>query len=384
MRIGIMGGTLDPVHNGHIMIAQAALEALSLDGMMLLPAGDPPHKSNPTCKLDRFEMARRAASAVKGMFACGIEIFREGTTYTVDTLRELHRRNPNTQWFYLIGADTLAVLDSWRDFPQVAGLCRFVVAGRAEDEADAVQIERLRTAYGAEFTILPVNGPEISSTEIRSRIARGASVEGMLPEAVEAYIREKGLYLCNYSRESLLKELQRMIKPSRFAHMLGVAETARRLAPRYGIDPVRAELAALLHDCAKSMPGEAMLECIAEHIADSDNEERATTCVLHAPAGSVLAQMVFGVQDPEILSAIRKHTIGDAHMSPIDALIYTADFIEPGRAPFPGLEQARALAEVDLYAAMVCCAQLSSEYLLGQNKRAHPKTEALIRKYGQK
>jgi len=316
------------------------------------------------------------------MFACGIEIFREGTTYTVDTLRELHRRNPNTQWFYLIGADTLAVLDTWRDFAQVAGLCRFVVAGRAEEDVDISRIERLQSMYGAEFIVLTVNGPAISSTDIRSRIARGASVEGMLPEDVEVYIREKGLYLCNYPREALLEKLQQMIKPSRFAHTLGVAETARRLAPRYGIDPVRAELAALLHDCAKSMPGEEMLQCISEYISDSDADERATACVLHAPAGSVLAQTAFGVQDPEILSAIRKHTIGDAEMSPMDALIYTADFIEPGRAPFPGLSQARDLAERDLYAAMVCCARLSSEYLLGQNKRAHPKTETLIRKYG--
>ena len=382
MRIGIMGGTLDPVHNGHIMIAQAALNALSLDGIMLLPAGDPPHKSNPICKMDRFEMARRAASVVEGMFACGIEIFREGTTYTVDTLRELHKRNPNTQWYYLIGADTLAVLDTWRDFAQVANLCRFVVVGRAEEDVDLTQIERLKSSYGAEFIALPVNGPATSSTDVRSRIARGASVDGMLPETVEAYIREKGLYLCNFSHELLLEKLKQMIKPSRLAHTLGVAETARRLASRYGIDPARAELAALLHDCAKSMPDEAMLQCISEHIADSDDDERATSCVLHAPAGSVLAQTVFGVQDPEILSAIRKHTIGDEFMSPMDALIYTADFIEPGRTSFPGLEEVRALAERDLYAAMVGCARLSSDYLAGQNKRAHPKTETLIRKYG--
>jgi len=89
MRIGIMGGTLDPVHNGHLCIAQAVLEHLKLDRIMLLPAGDPPHKSKPTLKTDRLNMARIAAEGNDGIFVCSIEIFREGTTFTVDTLTEL-------------------------------------------------------------------------------------------------------------------------------------------------------------------------------------------------------------------------------------------------------------------------------------------------------
>ena len=382
MRVGIMGGTLDPVHNGHIMIAKAAMDALSLDRIMLLPAGDPPHKCNPTHRLDRFEMARLAAGEIEGIFACGIEIFRDGTTYTVDTLRELRAWNPNTQWYYLIGADTLDVLDTWRDFASVAGMCTFVVIGRAEENANPAKMEQLQRLYGAEFVVLPLNGPDISSTEVRARVARGVSVDGMLPTAVADYIREKGLYLCAFSKESLLARLKEMIRDSRYEHTLGVAETAKRLAPGFGIDPMRAELAALLHDCAKSMPLTEMQACVRREVPDADAEELATECVLHAPAGSVLAKEIFGVQDPEILSAIRKHTIGDANMSPMEALIYTADFIEPGRKPFPGLDEARALAEHDLYAAMRKCAVLSSEYLRDQHKRAHPKTEALIRNFG--
>ena len=151
MRIGIMGGTLDPVHNGHIEAALAAKRLLKLDRVMLLPAGDPPHKAHPTLKRDRLNMARIAAEGVEGLFVSEIEIEREGTTFTVDTLRELTQREPDTQWYYLIGADTLDVLDSWRSFEEVAGLCTFAVIGRADAAPNMDRVRNLEQRYGARF-----------------------------------------------------------------------------------------------------------------------------------------------------------------------------------------------------------------------------------------
>ena len=152
MRVGIMGGTLDPVHMGHIQIAETALREMKLDRIMLLPAGDPPHKAHPTPKADRWRMAQLAAETVTGMFACSVEIGRTGTTYTVDTLRDLHICNPNTQWYYLIGADTLDVLDSWRCFDQVAKMCTFVVAGRGDEPASAERMaSRIATARALRY-----------------------------------------------------------------------------------------------------------------------------------------------------------------------------------------------------------------------------------------
>lgn len=378
MRSGIMGGTLDPVHNGHLQIALAAKRLLGLDRVMLLPAGDPPHKAHPTKKRDRLNMARIAAESADGLYVSELEIAREGTTFTVDTLRELTQREPGTQWYYLIGADTLNVLDSWRSFGEVAGLCTFAVIGRADEAVDMNRVRDLEQQYGARFEVLPFHGPDVSSTQIRERVARGEDIADLVPPGVAEYIRAHGLYLANRSREEICAALQATLKPARYIHTLGVAETAKRLAPRYGVDPVRAELAGLLHDCAKYMPIDEMRKLVAGAVPDVDDEELATVSVLHAPAGAVWAAREFGVRDRRILSAIRKHTLGDAQMSALDALIYTADFIEPSRTPFEGLEEARALAETDIFAATRKCAELTNRHLAEQGRQAHPRTLRML------
>lgn len=384
MRVGIMGGTLDPVHNGHIQVAKAALELLGLDSVMLLPAGDPPHKSNPISKQDRFEMVCLAAREVERLFPSDIEINRDGTTYTVDTLRQLHKDNPSVEWYYLIGADTLDVLDTWRNFEEVAKLCIFVVTGRADAEASRAKAKLLMEKYGAEFIMLDFSGPDISSSEVRRRVAEGKHIDAVVPTSVCKYIKDHGLYICNRSKDEILAHLGKTLKPSRLKHTLGVAETAVRLAARYGVDPVRAEFAALLHDCAKYMPLEEMRSLVVKNIPDVDDLELETVSVLHAPAGAVYAAQEFGIRDPEILSAIRKHTLGDSEMTPLEALIYTADFIEPGREYFPGLDDARKLAEVDIYRAMCKCGQLTNEHVISQGRRPHPRSLAMLETFNHK
>lgn len=379
MRIGIMGGTLDPVHSGHIQIAQAAMQALKLERIMLLPAGDPPHKLHPTLKTDRLNMARLAAQDVPGMYVSDMEIERKGRTYTVDTLKELRQTRPDVDWFYIIGADTLDVLDTWRNFHEVAKLCEFAVVGRADEAVSERRMRELEAQYGASFCPLDFCGPEISSTEIRRRAAAGEDFSGLVPQSVKDYILEHGLYLSSMSRDEILKTLKDTLKPGRFVHTLGVAETAVRLSERFGANPAKAELAALLHDCAKYMPLDEMRKLVREGCMDADEAEMQTESVLHAPAGMVHAQRAFGIQDPEILSAIRKHTLGDAQMSALDALIYTADFIEPNRKPFPGLEEARALAETDIFAAALKCAELTNQYVESQGRTAHPRTLSMLR-----
>ena len=117
------------------------------------------------------------------------------------------------------------------------------------------------------------------------------------------------------------------LRPARYRHSIGVAETAMRLAPRYGVDPQRARLAGLLHDCAKSMDEAEMRRIVKANVPDADVLELAAGQVLHAPAGMVVARQKYGVRDPEILSAIRKHTLGGADMTPFEALIYVSDAV---------------------------------------------------------
>ena len=379
MRIGIMGGTLDPVHNGHLAIAEAVRERCGLDEILLLPAGDPPHKRREVDRFDRLRMAQLAAEDCPDMVASDEEVRREGTTYTVDTLHALRRRRPDVEWMYIVGADTVRALDQWRSFGEVARLCAFAAVGRPGEGGLEADVRRLEREFGARIQTMDFDGPDVSSSEIRRRVACGESIGGLVPRKVADYIRQKGLYLCAFSWAELEKRLSERLKPSRFTHTLGVAATAERLAPRYGVDPQRARLAGMLHDCAKSMPAEEMRALIRANVPDADEAELAMEPVLHAPAGMVVARDEFGVRDPDVLNAIRSHTLGRRGMSPLEALIFVADFIEPNRAPFEGLEEARTLAETDLRAAARRCAELSGDFVLRRGGQMHPRTAEMLK-----
>lgn len=386
MKIGILGGTLDPVHNGHIEIALAAMAELGLDRVMLMPSGDPPHKTRATDKRDRLKMAELAAGEHEGLIASDAEIRRAGRTYTVDTLSALTVERPDVAWTYILGADALYKLDSWREFPRIARMCAFAGVSRPGCDEDLARLRAhaIQACYHTRVDLLPVSGPSLSSTAIRRLVAEGRPIDDCVPASVAAYIRDNGLYLCAYSEAQILERLRAMLTPRRYTHTLGVADTAERLAPLCGVDPHRARLAGLLHDCAKSMPMDEMRDLMMKHFPDMDREELETRAILHAPAGMVMARELFGVRDPSILSAIRKHTVGDGIMSPMDALIYVADFIEPGRESFPGLDKARKLAEKDIYQAMCCCAGLSAKHLKSRGQSVHPRTMELMRNYGSK
>ena len=156
MRMGIMGGTLDPVHNGHIAVARAVCRACGLDGVMLLPAGDPPHKQHRADKADRWAMAQLAVGTLDWMSASDLEITRVGTTYTVDTLEQLSAAQPDVEWVYIIGADTVNVLETGagsRASPSSARLPRSAVpaaipAGRTRTPRSS----RRRSGRGFSFS----------------------------------------------------------------------------------------------------------------------------------------------------------------------------------------------------------------------------------------
>lgn len=369
MRIGILGGAFDPIHSGHVAAALSALRWLELDHVLMLPSGEPPYKRCHASREDRMRMVALACADVEGLVPCDAEIKRPGRTYTVDTLRALKAGDAADEYFYIVGMDALESLDKWRGIDELRGMVTFAAVGRPGFDPERV---------GEGVRVLPAQGPDISSGMVRSRVKEGLSIDGLAPEGVAAYIRERGLYLCDYTEEEILERLKKSISLHRWHHTLGVADTAERLAARFGVSPKKARLAALLHDCAKSLPYGEMRRLVSENVPDTDEMELDAEPVLHAPAGMVLARRDFGILDPEILQAIRRHTLGGPHMTAMDALIYVSDFIEPGRRVFPGLEQARALAETDIFAAMRLSAKLSNDYLISRGQQPHPKTIALV------
>lgn len=178
----------------------------------------------------------------------------------------------------------------------------------------------------------------------------------------------------------ILAQLRSDLSPHRFQHTLNVATTAETLAPRFRIDPAQARLAGILHDCAKHMDFPAMLRLTEEMGIETDAQERSSLAIMHAPAGRARAEREFGVNDQDILAAIRTHTIGGVDLSPLQKLIYVSDFIEPGRQPFPGLTEVRRLAESDLDAAVMAAARLTLSYVASRAETAHPSTIAMLKK----
>lgn len=377
MRTGMLGGAFDPIHSGHIAAARSALAVLGLDRVLVLPTGEPPYKRCLAGRAARLDMVKLACGGIEGLVPCDVETARPGASYTVDTLRELRRRYPEDDFIYIIGADVLNSLGQWRGIDEIARLTRFAVIGRPGWDRQAAEA-KAAALTGLSITLMDIEGLPISSGMARARVAAGGDASEYVGMDVADYIRAHGLYLCDFTEPEILERLQKALTVHRYYHTLGVADTAERLSGRFGVDPHRARLAGLLHDCAKSMPYGEMRRIVEAHVPDTDEQELDSEPVLHAPAGMVVAERDYGVRDRTILQAIRRHTLGGPDMTAMDALIYVSDFIEPGRRPFPGLEDVRTLAETDIFAAMRACARLTTDYVRSRGQKSHPKTLALL------
>lgn len=196
MRFGIMGGTFDPIHRGHIHMALAAADELALAQVLLLPDKDPPHKVPTTAAIHRYRMAEIAAAADKRLVACDMEIKRPGRTYTVDTLEERKRLSPADTILYIIGSDTLLLFPTWKTPQRVAALCEMAVVAREGDAEASIHDAQAEMAerYGLTSHLLKTKGLPLSSAMIRRLYAQGREVEGFLPEGVPEYIKENNLY----------------------------------------------------------------------------------------------------------------------------------------------------------------------------------------------
>ncbi len=201
-KIGLLGGTFNPVHLGHLILARDAREAQGLDEVWLMPAGQPVHKLDQSiaAATHRLAMVKAAVSDESGLNVCRVEVERQGATYTVDTLRILTAEYPAVDWTYIVGADTLPQLVTWREIEEVLTLSSFACMRRPGMPDDPGQLaaqidlpapwpERLVEGLFTGHRI------EISSSEIRKRLASGQSIRYLVPESVETYIREHHLYL---------------------------------------------------------------------------------------------------------------------------------------------------------------------------------------------
>lgn len=175
--------------------------------------------------------------------------------------------------------------------------------------------------------------------------------------------------------KKLTKEMEKVQDPKRFTHTIGVEYTAAALAMRYGADLEKAQLAGLLHDCAKCMGNDKLLSSCAKHNIPVTDVERRNPYLLHAKVGSYLARKEYKIEDPDILNAILYHTTGHPDMTLLEKIIFTADYIEPGRKQAPNLTEIRQLAFTDLDAAVKKILADTLEYLKSGEGEMDPMTE---------
>jgi nicotinate-nucleotide adenylyltransferase len=196
MRIGILGGTFNPPHLGHLILAQEAYGELDLDQVLLIPAGIPPHKpvdAEPGPE-HRIALCRLAIEDEDRFAVSDLELRRDGPSYTVDTLRELSTQAPTNDLFLILGADIAAGLPQWREPEQVLQLATVAITKRRGTPRESVQrsLDELRGGDRAEFFEMPRIG--ISSTMVRRRVRAGQPIRYFVPDGVETYIFDHGLY----------------------------------------------------------------------------------------------------------------------------------------------------------------------------------------------
>jgi len=341
-RIGVLGGTFDPLHNTHCAVARAALDMHLVDRVLFVVAGRPPHKNEgPYATADeRYAMVEAALAEESRMEPCSLEIAREGPSYTRDTLAELHRLNPDADLALIVGFDTLLDIPNWKDPDGVLGQAHLLVVQRP-GAAGRVPA-RLEGAY----SVLPFEADSLSSTEVRQRVAAGESVTGLVPTAVRNYIKRHGLYQVSIPVRALPRAaefieclVQRLRKSTR-RHCLSTADYMYAIAEQVGVDRGRAAMTGLLHDLAKDMTNEEFIQAAEAFGIPVNDVQRQVPVLLHGQVAAEECRHRLGIDDEAVYEAIYWHTTGRPGLGPLGLALYVADFSEPLRT-FPEAAVAR-------------------------------------------
>lgn len=333
--MGLYGGTFDPPHMAHLGVAKAFLAAYPTASLVVMPCLIPPHKTRSTggaTAEDRLHMAQLCFGGLPRTTVSDYELAQAGTSYTYLTVNHLKGLYPNTRVCLIMGQDNLEIMESWREYKYLLANCSIAVALRGDEELSPT-VEKLRVGYGADISILHTQKSPLSSTAIRRAVCLGIPVKDAVEGTVAEYIGRKGLYR---NVEALIptKEIMEYISvlsPRRLSHTYGVEKAAIMLAKNHypSLELRLVSAAALLHDCTKEQDAQGHAELAARYGVSFDPVAASTVKLQHAVTGSAVAKAVFGL--PEVAEAILTHTTACADMSPLQKIIYMADFIEENR-----------------------------------------------------
>ena len=347
MKLAIFGGSFNPVHIGHLSLAEAVLKELKFDRVIFIPAFQSPLKNSPegASSQDRMEMLAASIAGDPRFGFDNCEIRRMGISYTVDTLKDIiNRYEPEGKPGLILGNDLVSAFDKWQAPEEIAGLADIIIARRDSNEAAG--------GFPYPCKILGNEIIEVSSSQIRDKIKQNEPWRNLVPPAAQLIIEERSLY--GYSPNSpgdsktagipqsekdgideLIYRIENDVRSAldfdRFIHSRNTALQAWDICLRFGLDGKKGYLAGIAHDLCKELD-EDKLRCLA--LADGGRQtklEQKKPGLLHARAAAILVEKKYGVTDKDILEAIRYHTTGGRDMCSLAKIVYVADKIEISR-----------------------------------------------------
>ncbi len=309
MKIGIFGGSFDPVHKGHRILVEQVNNVIEFDKIYIIPTRYNPWKESSTFSSnDRKSMLEIAFSKMKHVEISTIELdSNDKKNYSIDTIEKLKLLHPNDDLYYIMGMDQVVSFNKWYKAKEISELVSLICVARAGYQGN----ENIRNFN---FRVIEIPKMEYSSTRIRNNYVDDMDIEVM------QYLVKNSLYLENIVRH--------VLSTKRSEHSISVANLAASIAASNGLDEKKAYIAGMLHDIAKEMDKDSlekiMKESYLEHIDSNIN-------VWHQWVSSYQCQHMYGIDDKEILQAIKNHTTAATNMTPFDMCIYIADKYDPLR-----------------------------------------------------
>ena len=311
MKIGLLGGSFDPIHDGHVLIASTVKTALNLDEVWFIPVLNNPFKDRQMASGEhRIKMIELATRKDKQMKVCDIELKGDPSvkSYTYHTMLQLTQMHPNDEFYYIIGADQVEKFDHWYEAKKLSEIVQMVGLGRKGYETNKDNIKA--------FNMLEVDYEPIKASSTAVREGNFKHVDKKVIE----YFTSNGLYL-----ESIVATY---MSKKRFIHTTSMASLAVEIAQANDIDPLKAYVAGMLHDVAKEMDSKKARKIMEKHFPEHIHMPEV---VWHQWLSSYVAKKTFKIKDQEILQAIINHTTASCDMSRLDMCIYCADKYDRSR-----------------------------------------------------
>ncbi|MDR2783676.1 MAG: nicotinate (nicotinamide) nucleotide adenylyltransferase [Treponema sp.] len=346
MRVAILGGSFNPVHIGHLALADAVISTLRYDRVIFVPAFVSPFKPDADIEnsQDRLDMLVLSIAGDPRLTVDDCELRRKGVSYTSSTVGDIIGRYcPDGKPGLVIGDDLAPDFTQWYKSDEILEKADVIIAGRIYKEGMDAPV------FPFPHTALDNGIMDISSSNVRERIAQDKNWRYLIPAGARSVIEDRRLYKPRSGGleepEAMKKnvsmpfsqivymenEVRTLVSPSRFLHSRNTALLCYDLCVRYGLDPLKGYLAGIVHDICKSFPEEELFRLARKDGEELTKMERKKTSLLHARAGAALLKERYHIQDEAILEAVRCHTTGKENMGPLAKIVFMADKVEVSR-----------------------------------------------------